>query len=145
MFIGWLEILTALYVPRWEKRKEHVKCCIKNCTEAFYVIIHCWIFSAPKLHTSALAAILYAFMTPYPPINELAIVTALSRQPARPYWKNSFPTGNGHRVRREDCFLNLFVHMQEDSSGPPRAYQGVEPPPVLLFLLKQNPSPKDIV
>ena len=102
-------------------------------------------FSATKLHTSVFTAILYAFITPYPPINELAIVTALSRQPARPYWKNSFPTGNGHRVRREDCFLNLFVHMQEDSSGPPRAYQGVEPPPVLPFLLKQNPSPKDIV
>ena len=37
MFIGWLEILSVLYVPRWEKRKEHVKCCIKNCTETSYV------------------------------------------------------------------------------------------------------------
>jgi len=63
MFIGWLEILTTSYVPRWEERKEHVKYCIKNCTEASYVITHYRIFSAPKLHTSALAAILYTFMT----------------------------------------------------------------------------------
>ena len=39
-------------------------------------------FSVPKLHTSALAAILYMFMTqPHPPISELAIVMALSWQP----------------------------------------------------------------
>jgi len=40
-------------------------------------------FSAPKLHTSTLAAILYTFVTQNKthPINELAIVTALSWQP----------------------------------------------------------------
>ena len=31
MFVGWLEIHD--YVPRWEKGKERVKCCIKDCTE----------------------------------------------------------------------------------------------------------------
>ena len=25
------------YVPRWEKRKERVKCCIKDCTEVSHV------------------------------------------------------------------------------------------------------------
>ena len=36
--------------------------------------------SAPKFHTSALTAILYTWLKPHPPINELAIVTALGWQ-----------------------------------------------------------------
>ena len=38
-------------------------------------------FSAPKLHTYALAAILYTFCDPHPSINELVLVTGILGPP----------------------------------------------------------------
>ena len=58
--------------------------------------------TAPKLHTIALATILYMFVTQTTPthyINKLAIVTALGQQPLAKTGKKSFPARNWHRAR----------------------------------------------
>ena len=92
----------------------------------------------------------------HPPTNQLGIVTALS-----PDLENSFPAGNGHHARQEDCFLNVFMHRRTAVAhpeptkvflklSPEMAMLSVlfrcthSPLPVLPFLLKQNLSPKDI-
>ena len=53
-------------------------------------------FSPPKLHTSALTATsTYSRLKLHPPINELAIVTALSRQPLTQTGIKAFPLEMG--------------------------------------------------
>jgi len=77
------------------------------------------------------------------------------------HWENGFPTGNGCSARQEDCFLNPFVHRKTAvvNPEPTKAFLKLNteiamlsasfgcihpPPPIPLFLLKQNLFPKDI-
>jgi len=70
-------------------------------------------FSAPKLHTSALTAILYTFVTQTTPIHWWAGNShGTQLATAHPDWDKGFPARNGHRAGQEDCFLNPFVHMR---------------------------------
>jgi len=72
-------------------------------------------FSAYRLQTSALAVILYTFVTQtHPPINRLSIVMALG------WWsltqtRKSFNARNG---RWWDCFLGLFLQRRGETAYP---------------------------
>jgi len=61
-------------------------------------------FSAPKLHTSAPTAILYTFVT--------WLSTTL------PDWEKCFTATSGGSIRRESCFLSLFVHRIKETADP---------------------------
>ena len=75
---------------------------------------------------AALAAILYTFLTQSTPTHYRAHSShGTLPVTAHPDWEKSFPTRNGCCARRQDCFLNPFMYRRTDSSGPPRANQGV--------------------
>jgi len=94
-----------------------------------------------------------SWLKPHPPINELAVVTALSRQLLAQTGINASLVP----CRAEDCFLNPFVHRRTAVAHlqPTKAFSKRSPetamlsapngytyplPPILPFLLKQNLS-----
>jgi len=74
------------------------------------------------------------WLKPHPPINELAIVMTLSRQPLSTDWDKCFPAGNGHRAVQEDCFLNLYMHRRiaVAHSEPTKAFSKRSPETTML-------------
>ena len=76
-------------------------------------------FSASKLHTSALTAILYTFVIQTTPTHQRAC-NSHGTQPAtaHPDWDKDFPTGSGHCAGWEDCSLNPFMHRRTAIAHP---------------------------
>ena len=96
-----------------------------------------------------------SWLKPHPPINELAIVTALSWQLLTQTKIKASPLEMGAMQGERTVFSTCCA--QEDSCGPVRVNQGISkveprdghavctlwpPPPIPPFLLKQNLSPE---
>ena len=76
-------------------------------------------FSAPKLYINALTAVVYIFLTQTTPTHYQACNShGTQLATARPVWDKGFLAGNGRQWRREDCFLNPFVHRRTAVACP---------------------------